>query len=210
MADDGSEDSIFHADPAKVRKIVVALDTDSSGVISTAEIKELFSKLLEIDAVDIPDDHPEIVGEQRPSQTLRFFSRPRLPLICHVCRPAFASLTVDEMTEELCDSISKEQFESYYALTFPDEIATPSTDALASEELEPSSGPHGDGQKMAPVLRVDEHAVERDAPVTEEATGEDADDPSKGATAADEEKATLTAAQSDKPIDKDEASAAEE
>ena len=87
-------DSIFHVDPDKVREIVTALDSDDNGIISTSEIKVLFSKLLEIDVEDIPDDHPEIL--------------------------AFCSLTVDQMVEELCDSISKEQFQTYYALTFPE------------------------------------------------------------------------------------------
>ena len=77
---------------SKVGDIVRALDKDDSGDISAAEVKVLFSRLLEIPVEEIPDDHEGVL--------------------------AFAGLSVDDMIEKLSLTVGDEDVERYYASLF--------------------------------------------------------------------------------------------
>lgn len=86
----GGPDSLL--DPApdreKVAAILASLDTDTSGDLSGVEVKELFSKLLEIAIDDIPDDHEEVVK--------------------------FTELDHEARIQMVCDGLSKAHIDGYY------------------------------------------------------------------------------------------------
>jgi len=81
------------ADKRKVARIVHALDSDSDGKIMAAEVKVLFSKILDIPVADIPDDHTEVA--------------------------AYAGSTVEEMVDKLAVDVPKEVLDRYHDALFP-------------------------------------------------------------------------------------------
>ena len=74
---------------------MTALDVSGDGTLQVEEIKELFSKLLDIPADEIPDDHDEVLE--------------------------FAGMTTDEMVENLSTKCTKDQVDQYYEAMFPEE-----------------------------------------------------------------------------------------
>ena len=67
-------------DPARVEKIVAALDKDDDGTITAAEVKVLFSRILKIPEEDIPDDHEDGKGAGGRACLLASFAAPlRMP-----------------------------------------------------------------------------------------------------------------------------------
>jgi hypothetical protein len=86
-----------HPDRRKLKRIVAALDADQSGVVSAAEVKILFSGLLEVPVEDIDSEDEEVLE--------------------------FAGLTQSAMVEALMQDLSREQVDEYFALLFPREVA---------------------------------------------------------------------------------------
>jgi len=76
-------------DRDKAMKIVQTLDTSGDGVLSAAEVKVLFSKILCVDVGNIPDDHPEV--------------------------KEWANMRLDEMATKLCETMTKAQVNEYHA-----------------------------------------------------------------------------------------------
>lgn len=66
-------------DPARVGKIVAALDKDDDGTITAAEVKGLFSRILKIPEEDIPDDHEDGKGAGGHACLLASFAALRMP-----------------------------------------------------------------------------------------------------------------------------------
>ena len=79
-------------DREKVEKIVDALDIDGDGNLSVAEVKVLFGKMLQVNPVEIPDDHSEVL--------------------------AFAGLSREELIEKLVTTTSKDQLDKYFDAMF--------------------------------------------------------------------------------------------
>jgi len=79
-------------DRAKVEKLVTALDTDADGVVSAAEVKVLFSRLLGVPEDAIPDDNEEVAH--------------------------FATLTTVAMVDKLVSMADKKLCDRYYDAMF--------------------------------------------------------------------------------------------
>jgi hypothetical protein len=88
----GSQDpalsSLLLPDRQKVEQIVKGLDRDKSGDLSVAEVKVLFSQLLDIPIMEIPDDHEEVV--------------------------AFTMLNNEQMVDDLLSHVGKEDVDKYF------------------------------------------------------------------------------------------------
>ena len=97
-------------DRERLRKVVGALDVDRDGTMSVEEVKALFSRLFEIPAGDIPDDHPEI--------------------------EEFAGLTQEQMVEKLHNNLTKEELWQYYAAMFPAQAEAEKRAAMSMHEVQ--------------------------------------------------------------------------
>jgi len=110
-------------DRDKVERIVKALDSSADGEMSASEIKVLFSKLLGIPEVEIPDDHSEVV--------------------------LFAGLSLEGMVENLCRDVSRGMVEEYHAAMFPTPIAPP-VEKATEDEAEEENVPEADALLFKP------------------------------------------------------------
>jgi len=112
-----AEDSILCPPPdkEKVKQIIQSLDVDNDDEFSIQEVKVILSNLLQVPVDEIPDDHEEVVS--------------------------FAGLSCDEMVERLCDSISKEEADEYWAELYP-ELAAQEAAALKAAAAIKVEQPH--------------------------------------------------------------------
>ena len=99
------------ADLERTKAIVAKLDEDSNGEISLVEVKVLFSKLLDIPAEDIPDDHEEVrsilVGLSACVAFTLF--NPFQPKVIE-----FAGMSAEDMVQKLQSEIPKVKIDEYY------------------------------------------------------------------------------------------------